>query len=243
MKEKTLNITTKDGEMESFAVHPDGSEPFPAVILYMDAPGIREELRDFCRRIAGRGLYVLLPDMYYRLGKLRWDLKGISDSERKSMMAAMNSLTIDLVMRDTEAMLQFLGSEGEVKPGPKGCIGYCMSGRYVVAAAGNFPEDFAAAASLYGVGIVSDAPDSPHRLAGKIKGELYFGFAENDEYVPENVIPDLKAALDEHGVPYRLDVWPGTGHGFCFPGRDAYREEQAEGVWELVLDLYKRRLG
>ena len=66
--------------------------------------------------------------------------------------------------------------------------------------------------------------------------------AENDEYVPENVIPDLKAALDEHGVPYRLDVWPGTGHGFCFPGRDAYRKEQAEGVWELVLDLYKRRL-
>ena len=69
------------------------------------------------------------------------------------------------------------------------------------------------------------------------------GFAGNEPYVPDNVAPDRKAALDEHGVTYRMDVWPDTEHGFCFPRRKAYKEESAEQVWELVFDLFKRRLG
>ena len=49
--------------------------------------------------------------------------------------------------------------------------------------------------------------------------------------------------VDEHGVAYRLDIWPGTEHGFCFPQRDpAYHEESAEQVWGIVFDLFKRRL-
>jgi len=240
MIENTFEIETPDGQMECFSVHPDGSGPVPAVILYMDAPGIRNELRDFCRRIAGEGYYALLPDMYYRIG---FRMTRFDDQGMKDMFGAMRSLNNELVMRDTGAMLSFLTSERAVASGPKGCIGYCMSGQYVVSAAGVYPDDFAAAASLYGVGIVTDQSDSPHLLADKIKGELYLGFAETDEYVPDSVIGDLRTALDEHRVDYRLDVWPGTQHGFCFPQRvGAYHEESAEKVWEIVFDLYKRRL-
>ena len=60
--------------------------------------------------------------------------------------------------------------------------------------------------------------------------------------MPDNVIPTLKAALDKNNVAYKLDIWPGTAHGFCFPQRDAYVEEAAEKVWALVFDMYKRRL-
>jgi carboxymethylenebutenolidase len=118
-----------------------------------------------------------------------------------------------------------------------------MSGQYVISAAGTYPNDFAAAASLYGVGIVTAQSDSPHLLADRVKGELYLGFAETDEYVEDDVVPKLKTALDEHGVDYRLDTWPGTHHGFCFPERGAaYHEESAEQVWGIVFDLYKRKL-
>lgn len=245
MIEQTVSIATKDGEMESYAFRPDDAGTYPAVILYMDAPGIREELFDFCRRIAGQGLFVLLPDMYYRLGKLRFDTKEMADASspvRKQMFDAMNSLNNKLVMDDTQGMLDFLAQDPHVKDGLKGCIGYCMSGRYVVSAAGTYPEHFGAIASLYGVGIVTDEDDSPHLLAENIKGELYLGFADTDPYVPDNVIPDLRAALDQHGVTYKLDVWPGTEHGFCFPSRPLYKEEPAEKVWELVFDLFGRKL-
>jgi carboxymethylenebutenolidase len=241
MIEKTVNIATDAGQMETFTVAP-GEGKFPPVIIYMDAPGIREELYDFARRVAGEGYFVLLPDMYYRLGRLRFDLKTMGRNDSKRMFDAMGSLSNELVMDDTRAMLDFLTKADAAAPGPRGAIGYCMSGQYVVSAAGTFPDDFAASASLYGVGIVTDKPDSPHLLAPKMKGELYLGFAETDKFVPDNVIPDLKNALDAKKVTYTLDIWPGTEHGFCFPQRAAYVEDAAEKVWKIVFDMYKRRL-
>lgn len=241
MIETIVEIKTIAGAMETFTVAP-GAGRHPPVILYMDAPGIREELYDFARRIAREGYFVLLPDMYYRSGRLRFDLANMDNAERGRMVKAMTSLTNQLVMDDTKGMLDFLDASPLAAPGPRGCIGYCMSGQYVVSAAGTYPQAFAAAASLYGVGIVTDKPDSPHLLVPRIKGELYLGFAAKDQWVPDNVIADLKAALSAHEVPHRLDVWPGTDHGFCFPQRATYAETAAEGVWRLVFDLYRRRL-
>lgn len=237
-------IATRDGTLEAYGFRPETGEPFPAVILYMDAPGIREELFEFCRRIAGHGCFALLPDMYYRLGKLRFEMKDLVEGSpgRARMFEAMQSLTNELVMSDTRGMLQHLAALPHVKPGPKGCIGYCMSGQYVVSAAGTFPDDFAAAASLYGVGMATDKPDSPHLLAKHIKGALYIGLAAEDPWVPEQAVRDLKAELDAHGVTYHLETWPNTRHGFCFPKRPAYVEDAAERVWEIVFDLYQRRL-
>ncbi|MCE7997858.1 MAG: dienelactone hydrolase family protein [Rhodobiaceae bacterium] len=241
MNEDILSIKTSDGDMETLVVSHDG-DARPPVIIYMDAPGIREELYGFARRIATEGYTVLLPDMYYRLGRLRYDMSKANDSVREEMFSAMRSLNNALVMSDTSAMLEWMQQDQRIKQGPVGCIGYCMSGQYVVTAAGTYADHFAASASLYGVGIVTDAPDTPHKLASGMKGELYLGFAETDEWVPDNVIPDLRAELDAHSVPYTLDIWPGTGHGFCFPERDAYVEDAAEKVWAKVFDMYKRQL-
>jgi dienelactone hydrolase len=59
MIEQTLDIETEAGAMETFTCHPDRGK-HPAVFLLMDAPGIREELRDKAR-LGTVGYYVLLP--------------------------------------------------------------------------------------------------------------------------------------------------------------------------------------
>lgn len=46
MIERDVKVTGRSGAIPSFAVCPDGPGPFPGIILYMDAPGIREELRN-----------------------------------------------------------------------------------------------------------------------------------------------------------------------------------------------------
>jgi len=86
MVEKDIVVTTKHGNMPGFIAYPDGPGRFPPVIVYMDAPGIREELRNFARRIAKRGYFCLLPDMYYRNGHLRFDIPRRNDamSERNA---------------------------------------------------------------------------------------------------------------------------------------------------------------
>ena len=240
MNEFQVEITAPDGAVDCFAVHPDGDGPFPPVILYMDVVGVREELRNFARRIAGEGYFCLLPDMFYRLGPQSFDLsKGREEIER--MFAAGRTLEMPMVMSDTNTWLDYFDANPLVD-GPAGAIGYCMSGRFVVAAAGTFPDRFGAIASLYGVGIVTDEDDSPHLLADRIKAELYLGFAEHDPFVPENVVPELSTALEANGVPHAIETHPGTEHGFCFPERPGYVEDAAERVWGAVFDLYERCL-
>lgn len=243
MIDRTLEIQTPDGVMETFLAHPDGRTPAPAILLYMDAPGIREELRDFARRIAAEGYCCLLPDLYYRRGRIRFDLREMDEDRMKAMFAHMNSLTNALVLDDTKALLSALENETLAARGSKGCIGYCMSGQFVMSAAGTFPDHFRAAVSCYGVGIVTGKPDSPHRLAPRVRGGLFFAFAEEDEYVPDDVIPTLRDTLEKNGVQHEIIVYPGTKHGFCFPERvGAYHEAAAEDVWRRSFELFDRQL-
>lgn len=241
MQEIVVDLETPDGTMPTFTCRPDGGGPFPAVVFYMDAPAIREELYEMARRIASGGYFVILPDLFYRFGVLRFPFR--SPKTALIWREAMRNLSNDDVMSDTRVMLDYMAGLDVVKPGPKATIGYCMSGRFVTAAAGTFPVDFAANASLYGVGIVTSGDDSAHFLVKHIKGEMYFGFAETDGTVPAYVIPTLKTELEAHGVDYVIDVHQGTHHGFCFPSRDIYDEAAAEKVHAHFMDMLKRRLG
>ncbi len=228
--------------METFAAFPDGNGPAPVVVIYMDAPGIREELYRFARRVSQQGYYCVLPDLYYRRGKIRLDLATMSAEDRAQMFEHMNSLTTAGVLADTTALLTELESHDRAAPGPKGCIGYCMSGRYVMAVAGSFAE-FKASISCYGVGIVTDTETSPHLLAPNVEGEMFFAFAEEDPYVPEDVAPTLATALETARVTHEIKTYPGTAHGFCFPERvGAYVEDAAEEVWRLTFELFERQL-
>ena len=240
--EKEVVVTTRYGRMPAFAACPDAPGAFPPVIFYMDAPGYREELLNMARRIAKAGYFCLLPDMYYRLGTIRFDVARRNDAMSAVIRAAMNHLSNADVVDDSAAMIAWLDAQDKAKAGPVGCVGHCMSGRYVTAVAARFPTRIAAAASLYGVGIVTDQPDSPHLAIDRIQAELYYGFAETDATVPEHVIPALKAALDKAHTRYELEVLPGTHHGFCFAERPFYAPEAAEHAWEKLFSLWERNL-
>ena len=70
-----------------------------------------------------------------------------------------------------------------------------MSGQYVTTVAAQFATRIAAAASMYGVGIVTDKDDSPHLRLNDIKGEMLFNFAEVDHAVPDDDVKNLRKAL------------------------------------------------
>lgn len=186
MAEKEFDITTPDGAMSTFAAWPDpgehGDGPYPVIVMYMDAPGIREELRDFARRIAGQGYYAVLPDLYYRLGHIRFNLAQRTEKMGEMIFAAWHGLTNAGVASDTGAILSALGNEAAASDGPMGCVGYCMSGAFITTVAGRFADRFAASVSLYGVWIVTEHEDSPHLLAPQIEGEMYFAFPQRDAY-------------------------------------------------------------
>jgi carboxymethylenebutenolidase len=188
---------------------------------------------------------VLLPNLYYRAGaRSLVDTRALGEGtpERQRMFELMQSLNNTLIAEDTTHLLAFIDRQREIRKAPIGCVGYCMSGRFVFTVAGRFPDRFAAAASVYGVGLMTDQPDSPHLLAREIKGELYFACAETDRYAPLSMIGALKTELERAGTHFEIEIYPGTEHGFAFPQRHCYNKAAAETHWERLFDLFRRTL-
>jgi carboxymethylenebutenolidase len=245
MLEETLDLKTSAGEMETFVCRPERDGPFPAVFLLMDAPGIREELRDMARRIATVGYYVLLPNLYYRAGRDTTygpDVLEKDSAEHKRMRAVRTKMTIPPVMDDIGDMLAFVDRQRDVKRNLIGCHGYCMSGPYALAAAARFPDRIGAAASFYGTWLVSDAEESPHLSFPKMKGEVYIACAEHDDLAPLSMVEELKELFEQAGTVGELEIYPQVHHGFAFPQRWCYDKPAAERHWERLFSLYGRQL-
>src|SRR5690606_32361588 len=215
------------------------------VLMLMDAPGIREELRDMARRLATVGYYVLLPNLYYRAGRdtiFGPDVLEDGSAERARMRSIRTRMTIPPVMDDVAAMLAFVDGRAEAKSGPVGVHGYCMSGPYALAAAARYPDRIGAAASFYGTWLVSDAEESPHLSLGKGRGELYIACAEHDDLAPLPMVEELKQLFEQSGAAGELEIYPGVHHGFAFPERWCYDKQAAERHWERLLDRKSTRL-
>jgi carboxymethylenebutenolidase len=244
MIDQQIDIPTKDGHTTTFISHPERGGPHPVIIFYMDAPAIREELRDMARRLGTSGYYVMLPNMYYRagvmeLGPLPSDPEA---PERKRMFQLMASLNIPLVMDDTTALLAYADGQAAARKDIVGTVGYCMSGQYAINAATHFPGRVKAAASIYGVQLATDRPDSPHLAGQKTKAELYFGCAETDVYAPMEIVEKVRQQMKDDGANAEVEIYPGTHHGFAFPKRPVYDRDAAERHWERLLALYRRNL-
>lgn len=245
MIENKLDINTKEGQMETFICRPERNGPFPAVFFLMDAPGIRDELRNMARRIASAGYYVLLPNLYYRAGRdtmFRPDVLEEGSPDHRRMRAIRTKMTIPPVMEDVAAMLTYIDDQDDARSGLIGVHGYCMSGPYALAAAARYPNRVAAAASIYGTWLVSDAEESPHLTLGQAKGELYIACAEHDDLAPLPMVEELKALFEKSGNCGELEIYPGVHHGFAFPLRWCYDQPAAERHWERLFALYERRL-
>jgi len=240
MIERSIQIVTPDGRMSTFICHPERDSPHPAIIIFMDAPGIREELRDMARRLGTVGYYVMLPNLYYRsnVEELAAAAAAANVDMRQKALQLMATINIPLVMRDVDALLAFAGQDKAASRGPMGCVGYCMSGQYAINAAVRHKERIRAAASMYGVALVTDKPDSPHLAPQRTDARLYFGCAEKDQYAPPEMIERLRAEIAAKGGNAEVEIYPGTGHGFAFPSRPVYDKPAAERHWERLFTLF-----
>jgi len=246
VSEREERVRTSDGAMTTFVVHPDEGGPFPVVLVYMDALGLRDELRAIARRVADAGYLVAVPDLYYRFGDGitfdAWKLGEPESDEMARMFGYMQRLDDAAVMEDTRAVLDQLEIDPSSSSGPKGCVGFCLGGRLVVRAMTTFPDVFAAGSALHPSFIVAEGPDSPHLRIGEMRGELYVGLGGADTFQPKEAFEPARAELERHGIRYVVDIHEGADHGYMIPGAPAYHDQASERSWERTLDLFHGRL-
>jgi carboxymethylenebutenolidase len=224
------------------------------VVVLMDIWGLREELFDVARKIATVGYHCTVPNFWYRRGKVRYEFRNekgqmrsiftLPEQVQAELRDNMNLVTDRMAMADVGAVLKFLDGEGAVRKGPKATIGYCLGGRLSLAAAAEYPGTFRASASLHGTTMVSDAPDSPHRVVDRMRGEVYCGFGERDPFAPPETIATLAGRFKANReVRYRAIVHAGAEHGYALPDRDIFDKAAANRDWEQIFAMYRRQLG
>ena len=254
MIEKTVAIKTADGVIETFLTAPQAGGPFPTVVLYMDVWGIREELFDIARRVGVAGYCCVVPDFYYRWGRVRNEfrnqknemisLEALSAEDKQTVLTPLSKLTDDMVVRDTGAILTFLETEPLAGKGAVGGVGYCMGGRHVFKVAGAYPERFKAIISLHGTNLVTEQASSPHLSMKHAQGEVYCGFAENDPYAPQSTRDTLASYMrNSCAAAYSFELHPRTEHGYALPDRDIFNKQAFNRDWEIIFNIFKRQLG
>jgi carboxymethylenebutenolidase len=236
----TIDLTTEDGVCPAHVFHPPGTGPWPAVLFFMDGVGIRPALFEMGERLAAHGYYVILPDLYYRSGPYEpMDPRRIfGDPEVRQTLSQkfMSKLGQANAMGDTRAVLAFLAGQPAVAPGKLGATGYCMGGGLAIAAAGHFPEWFAAVAAYHPGHLATDAPDSPHLLAPKIEARVYVGGASDDPSFTDAMKARLETALRDAGVDHTVETYPAR-HGWVPSDMPVHDAAQAERHWQTLFAL------
>jgi carboxymethylenebutenolidase len=235
-----IEIKTRDGSCPSYVSRPIGSGPWPAVLVFMDGLGIRPAMLEVGERLANHGYFVLLPDLFYRSGPYEpMDPHTVfSDpAKRKILMERFFSLATQAnIMSDTGALLDYLAAQPDVKPGGVGTTGYCMGGMMSLTAAGTYPDRIAATASYHGGRLATDAPDSPHLLAAKIKSRVYVAGAIDDPSFPDDMKLRLDEALTKAGVDHKIETYQAK-HGWVFRDTPVYDAAAAERHWQTLFAL------
>jgi carboxymethylenebutenolidase len=237
--EHHLQIKTADGVADAWFFHPEGEGPWPAVLAYMDAPGIRPQLRALIDSVAAKGYAVLLPNLFYRNGP-PGTLDMAKDPDR--VRAEIGRLSHATIAQDSIAYLDALEAEPHAHTERMGAIGFCMGGGMALTLAGNYPDRIAAAVSLHGGRLATDAPDSPHRLAHRMTAQIYVGVANNDNEREPFEMPRLRGALEGAAVRHAVDLYGDCDHGWTVPGNRAYNEAGSRRAFEKVFGLFAETL-
>lgn len=240
-----VQIPAADGHSNGTLHVPGGDGPWPAVLMFPDAGGLRETFRQMGDHLAGMGYVTLVPDIYYRAGEWApFDIATLfSDPrERARITGLAGPLTNDRVIADAGAYADFLLARPETSGSAIGTTGYCLGGRMSMIAAGGLGRVIAAAASFHGGRLaVAGDPSSPHLSAGRITATVYVAGAAADDLFTAEQAELLDGALSDAGVEHTVEFYPAR-HGFAVPDNPTYDPGASGRHWDALGLLYRASL-
>ncbi len=251
MATSKIELKTPDGPCTTEVVTPDGSGPWPAVIVFFDAGGLRPAQTRIAERIAKGGYVVLQPDLFHRAPPLEGLLGGpvtlaamrkvFQDAELRGRFMASYyapALAYENLAKTIGAVLEHLAARPDVR-GRIGTTGYCMGGNASVRTATIFGDRVAATAAFHPGGLVTDQPDSPHTRVKTIKSRVYLGPAIGD--LPPEAETKLRAELDAGHVRYQIEHYEAK-HGYAVDDAEVYDAAAAERHYAALSALCRETL-
>lgn len=235
-----LTASTPDGETHAPLLVPDGAGPFPLVVFFVDAGGLRPAMVEMGGHLTRAGYAVVIPDPYWRQGPFEpFDAQTVfgDPDERARLFAMVEAMKTHEWISDAEALIARI-EDPRITHEKVGLVGYCMGGRGAFIAATRLGARVAATACVHPGGLVKDADDSPHHRAAEIAGGVYLAVPKEDRSFDDAARATLRMTLEDAGVAYQLEEFEGVAHGFAVPDFAVYDEAAAERSWKRLLELF-----
>jgi len=237
VKAEWVTTKTADGDMRVYVASPEGSGPYPAIIVIMEIFGVNEHIQEVTRRYAEEGFVAASPEVYHRLPQ-----KEASYDDMQVAFGLRQQLTDPQVLMDVDATYNLLNDRPNVQKGQVGIVGYCYGGRVAYLAATRNPN-LKAVASYYGGRIVADEADAPVNGSANIKAPMILFFGEKDQSIPMDQVQKIDQTLKSQNKNYELHTYPEAGHGFFCDHRPAhYSAEASADAWPKTIQFFKRNL-
>jgi carboxymethylenebutenolidase len=235
--ETIIDTTTDDGDMAVLVTQPADGGRWPAVLLFIDAPGIRSATHEFASKLAAEGYLVVTPDLHHRHGRL---LNAVDTSPPDGMTTQemvwgwISSMTDDQIQHDGDRALAAAGVDDDT---PIATIGFCLGARAVVRRMVRDGDRVRAGAGWHPSFLADDEPDSPHLSADRITRPLYLAIGDADRVqsiAMHRRFLDAVEPLDH----VRVDIIEGADHGFTWPGAPNHHEAAATTAWEATTTMF-----
>jgi len=245
MNRSTVDVLTPDGVADCYLTRPADDGSHPGVLFLMDAIGLRPRIKEMADRIAAQGYVVLAPNVFYRAGRAPlWETPDLRDADAResffrTLGSLMGALTPAAVAADGGA---YLAKLAELTEGPVGVTGYCFGGWMGWTIAAAYPDRVAAIGGFHTGRMVTGAQDSAHLLAPRVRADVYWGHADQDQNMTAENIATLDQAMDDAGVHHTTEVYEGAQHGYTMSDMGAYNEAAAERHFTALFALLGRAI-
>jgi carboxymethylenebutenolidase len=232
-----VKVPVADGAMPTYRAMPEGSGPFPIVLVIEEIFGVHEYIKDTCKRLAKLGYVAVAPELYARQG----DLSTMTDVQQ-IVRDVISKAPDTQVMSDLDAAAKWAAASSNGDAKRLGVTGFCRGGRNTWLYAAHNP-DLKAAVAWYGPvgGNKSEIQrKTPSDVAADLKCPLLGLYGGQDTGIPVADVEKLRDAARAAGKEVEIVVFPDAPHGFHADYRPSYRKDAAEEGWRGMLDWFKR---
>jgi len=190
----------------------------PRVLVFHPWWGLNEDVIAYADRLAGAGFSVAAPDLVR--GRVA---STVEDAER--LISENDEKHSDAVA---------LAAVDRFGAASVGAVGFSFGAAWALWSAAQRPG-VAASVVYYG----SLAGPSLAKASVPVLGH----FAAQDPYETDEGVQAFERALRDAGREVVIHRYPGTGHWFAEPSRDAWRQEAADLAFERTVTFLREHVG
>lgn len=232
MPHERWTIKGADGAFSAYVAKPEGTGPWPGVVVLQEIFGVNKVMRDVCDGLARDGYLAVCPDLFWRI-EPGIDITDQSEAEWKRAFELFNTFNVDKGVEDIGATIAQVRTSGDCT-GKVGAVGFCLGGLLAFLTATRTDSD--ASVGYYAVGLDNRLVEA-HRLSHP----LMLHIAQEDGFVPKDVQAKIIAAFASR-PDVQLYTYPGRDHAFARPGGKNYDADDAARANERTETFLKKHL-